>query len=305
MGLSPQNFRRQIAGEVVELHWRHWTALGVAAHGTREETFLIDLEPLIASTALIIENDGRLGSSVREWLLLYGKWVNQSRLKRAVSSIHNPRLKKGSANVDGILHHPDQMRDVRDAHRGSQRTKLKTSFDFGNPAIRQLALRHILGINAGVEVMLFISSNKGGSSNAIANEILVAQNSVYMILEQWSKVGLTLKVERDGRPIYVMHAPQPLFDALGLRGIPRYLNWTKTFSFLWKVIDAIHAEGDTYLTASKFRDILSEARTLSTVLGLTVPSPAGYPGPQYFEPFASSVLQILERLKNPASGKKK
>jgi hypothetical protein len=82
MELSLKEFRERFYHDLIEIHWRHWSALGVSTHVKPERYWIIDLEPLIISTLAIGLRDKRLLSSSLEWLIKNGEWMNLSRLKR-------------------------------------------------------------------------------------------------------------------------------------------------------------------------------------------------------------------------------
>src|SRR4030066_590231 len=95
MEASLREFKEKFYKVLLDIHWKHWTALGVASHVKPEKTRIIDLEPLIISTLTIGLKDKRLLSSSIEWLIKNGEWINLSRLKRIVKvfSERLPELK--------------------------------------------------------------------------------------------------------------------------------------------------------------------------------------------------------------------
>ncbi len=87
MEASLREFKGKFYNALLDIHWKHWTALGVASHVKPEKTWIIDLEPLIVSTLAIGLQDKRLLSSSTEWLIKNGEWINLSRLKRILAEI--------------------------------------------------------------------------------------------------------------------------------------------------------------------------------------------------------------------------
>ncbi len=68
MEIRLTEFKKGFVDKLIEIHWRHWTTLGVASHVKPEKTWVVDLEPLIISTLAIGLHDKRLLSSSFEWL---------------------------------------------------------------------------------------------------------------------------------------------------------------------------------------------------------------------------------------------
>ena len=63
MEISLREFKEKFYSGLLDIHRRHWTALGVASHVKPEKTRIVDLEPLIISTLTIGLQDKRLLSS--------------------------------------------------------------------------------------------------------------------------------------------------------------------------------------------------------------------------------------------------
>lgn len=89
MRLSLKEFKERFYNALLDIHWKHWTALGVVSHVKPERKWIIDLEPLIVSTLTIGLKDKRLLSSSIEWLIKNGEWINLSRLKRIAKVFQN------------------------------------------------------------------------------------------------------------------------------------------------------------------------------------------------------------------------
>jgi hypothetical protein len=90
-----------------------------------------------------------------------------------------------------------------------------------------------------------------------------------------------------------------LLDAIGLKEIPNYLNWTRTFLWLDRLAKALSIPpwcDDEYLLSSLFRDLFNKAESIGRFLAIKVPEPTSYLGKQYFMPFALCILKILKKL---------
>jgi hypothetical protein len=218
MEISLKEFKEKFYNDLLEIHWRHWTALGVTSHMKPEKTWIIDLEPLIISTLTIGLQDKRLLSSSIEWLINNGEWINLSRLKRIVKvfSERFPGLKEP-------LFSPEILELFVDTYNKNARYKIKfgtldsyeeeyvineyknffNTFKVRNvtagpklqlSSLIQLLLRNILGVDAHTEILIYLLAKESGNSNSIAKEIFYNQKNIYTVLERWSRAQMVTKI---------------------------------------------------------------------------------------------------------------
>lgn len=80
--MSANDYKENLQESVLNLLWRQWSALGVAAHATgRADAAVLDPEALLVFTARFARCDQRLYDLVLNWLLVYESLVNLPRLK--------------------------------------------------------------------------------------------------------------------------------------------------------------------------------------------------------------------------------
>ena len=323
MELSLKEFKEKFYNALLDIHWRHWTALGVTSHMKPEKTWRIDLEPLIISTLTIGLQDKRLLSSSIEWLINNGEWINLRRLKRIVKvfSERFPGLKEP-------LFSPEILELFVDTYNKNARYKIKlgkldsyeeeyvineyknffNTFKVRNvtagpklqlSSLIQLLLRNILGIDARTEILIYLLAKESGNSNSIAKEIFYNQKNIYTVLERWSHAQMVTKISEQKIMRYSINRKKELLHAIGLKEIPKYLNWTKTFLFLDRLAKALSISpwcDDEYLLSSLFRDLFIEGKSTGKSLNINIPEPVHYAGKQYFYPFALGILRILKKL---------
>jgi hypothetical protein len=167
------------------------------------------------------------------------------------------------------------------------------------PPLIQLLLRNIFGVDARTEILIYLLANASGNSNSIAKEICYNQKNVYSILEKWSRARIITKISEQKIPRYSINRKKELLHALGLKEIPNYLNWTRTFLFLSRLAKALSIlpwSEDEYLLSSLFRDLSEETKLVCKSLNLIIPDPVQYAGKAYFSPYASEILRLLKRL---------
>lgn len=324
MEMSLKEFKEKFFNNLIEIHWRHWTALGIGSHAKLEKYWIVDLEPLIVSTLAIGLQDKRLLSSSIEWLIKNGELINLSRLKRIVKvfSEQFPGLKEPTF-------FPEIMELFVDTYNKTARNKIKfwkidsygpgeklineyksffntfkvrnvtTGPKLRHPSLIQLLLRSIFGVDARTEILIYLLVDESGNSNSIAKEIFYNQKNIYTILERWSRAQMVTKISEQKIPRYSINRKKELLQAIGLKEIPKYLNWTRTFLFLDRLAEALSIapwSEDEYLLSSLFRDLFNESKSIGKSLNINIPEPVQYPGKQYFSPFALGILRILKKL---------
>ena len=322
--ISLSEFKEKFSNTLLDLHWKHWTALGVASHVKPEETWIIDLEPLIVSTLAIGLQDKRLLSSSLEWLIKNGEWINLSRLKRIVKAFSErlPGLKEPPFCPEVLelfvsTYNKNARNKIKfwksdsDGPRKNLVNEYKTFFGafkirnitteprLHHSSLIQLLLRSILGVDAHTETLIYLLANESGNSNSIAKEIYYNQKNIYTILERWSRAQIVTKISKQKIPRYSLDRKKELLCAFGLKEIPKYINWTRTFLLVDRLSKAVSTppwSDDKYLLSSLFRDLVNESTSIGKSLGINMPEPAHYPGKQYFSPFALGVLGTLKKL---------
>ncbi len=319
-----RDFKEKFHNVLLDIHWKHWTSLGVGSHINPEKNRIIDLEPLIVSTLIIGLQDKRLLSSSLEWVIKYGEWINLSRFKRIVKAFCEP-----VPVLNEPLVNPELLRLFIDTYNKHARYKIKFGKSitpgrennindeikrfFSNFKVRhvttrpkiqfssliQLLLRNIFGVDARTEILIYLLTHESGNSNSIAKEIFYNQKNVYTILERWSHVRMITKISERNISGYALNRKEELFQAIGLKEIPKYLNWTKTyllFDQLSKTLSTPPWSDDEYLLSSLFRDLYKGSLSIGRSLHVNIPEPTHSPGKKYFSPFASGILNIGKML---------
>lgn len=324
MKISLKEFKEKFSEGLLEIHWRQWSALGIASHVEPETNWFIDLEALVLSTLVLGLKDARLLNASIEWLIKNGEWLSLQRVKRIakvftrspaeLSPQFGPLLdsaafgllgeilrKEGQKgwSAEGVSSQRTEKTEYEALFRNFQKRDIVTEPVLQSPSLLQLRLRGVFGVGARVEVITYLLSHKSGNSNAMAKEVFYDQKSIYRILEKWHKAGLLAKVKRPRVGTFTLEKKEEWINTLGLKGMPVFLNWVNVFHLFNQVLRALSLQPwseDEYMLSSFFRDILEEAKGLGSSLGISFPEPAQYPGAGYFPPFALKVLEAIERL---------
>lgn len=140
---------------VLDMLWSQWHELGVAATVPRRHSDdFVDLEPLIAFTAVHGDLDPRLRDESIDWVLRYGTYVSKARLKNVLAQWgaledHHFRQYAATVNANGRLGWPAAGGRPL-AFRSRARSVLE---DLKRPALISLRIRAIFGVGARAELI--------------------------------------------------------------------------------------------------------------------------------------------------------
>ena len=291
---SPKQFKETLRDKLLELFWRQWRTLGVSAHG-RETDHLLDLEALILATAALGAHDRRLLEASGRWLRSFREWVNLARLRRMSAAFTRP---------DASLKRPLVTKAIWDDVIAS------ASENPGNPgmkpvaappllkkaALMQLYLRGIFGVNARVEILIYLFLETGGNSNQISREIDFDQKNVYRILERWVEAGFIHKESGKKQNIYSQERGRILLP--NVQAPFAFWSWSRFFQFYTRLLTVASTapwSKDAYLLSSFFRDIHPQAASLSRSAGISLPDPDLHTGAALFAPMAQALASLLDR----------
>jgi hypothetical protein len=325
MAISLVDFRRAFLDEFQELHWRQWTALGVASHVAAEKNWSLDLEALMTSTVMLRQSDPRLFHVAVEWVIVNIDLVNSPRLKRiqklfgrregeqfppliqpnAMERVNAALRRHGKKElpVVGVEKGVDRSHDSKGESdsMGFDARGVVTTAEVRNPSLQQLFLRRVFGINARPEILLYFLTHEAGNSLQIAREVFYDQKTVYRILENWGRAGLLERIPKGRRRNYSLQDKQAWVKLLKIRDESRgFLNWGRVFRVFAMVMQALHTppwSEDAYLFSSFFRDIHGELSVVFSLLDMVVPDPGVYPGEEFFSPMAEEILSLFQKLR--------
>jgi hypothetical protein len=324
MEISLKEFKERFCNDLIEIHWRHWSALGVSTHVRPERRWIIDLEPLIISTLAMGLSDKRLLSSSLEWLIKNGEWLNLSRLKRILRIFMEPfpgpkepivvpemfglfidtynknaRNKITYKKAESYKTEDNKVQEYKTIFNNFRVRNVVTKPKLRDPSLLQILLRGFFGVDAHVEILIYLLVSDGGNSNFIARETFYDQKNIYRILEKWENAQIITKISENKAALYSLNRKGQWLAAIGLKTPPNYVNWTRIFLFLNQLAIGLSTppwSEDEYLLSSFFRDLFNRAESIGARLNIKVPVPTLYSGKQYFAPFALCVLKMLKKL---------
>ncbi|MDP8262202.1 MAG: hypothetical protein P9M13_02740 [Candidatus Ancaeobacter aquaticus] len=320
MKISPNNFKEELQNKLIELHWKQWTALGLSSNVKEQSRWFIDLESLILSTLFIGRFDKRLLGESLGWILKNRRYINLSRLKNLSKHfLEKIKYPNGPLIIEGLIDLIEEIQRTADSKIGgididsvSQSFPEEYSQTIRNMVLKnsvvepqvkknasmQLHLRCIFGVNARVEILLYLMTIKEGNSNRIAKEIFYNQKIVYRILESWSGAGFLARQRKKRETLYLLQDGSMFVKSISDVEKFHYINWGEFFTFfdnLLLVLDAEPWSSDAYLVSSSFRNVIEEAIITGRYFDITYPDIKLYQGDSFFHPFASKTLDILTK----------
>lgn len=311
MKISLKEFNQDFTDAFLNLHWQQWSALGVAAHLPPAAKWVIDLEALTLSTYAIGIRDRRLYKSALEWLRENRSWLNLPRLKRMGRIYTQPVLEPNlgppidSARLEWLVDTVKKFRSNHEVNDNPDGQDLEskgvvTDPPLQKPALLQLKLRGLFGIDAKAEVLMYFLGNQSGNSNSIAREIFFDQKNIYRVLENWRQAGILTRIKGARIGSFSLERKNEWLETLAVKTAPPYFPWPRAFHFLNHVFSALSLppwSENEYALSSLFRNILDETKKTGIFLKVGFPDPAQYPGEEYFYPFAEKIMELLTRLK--------
>jgi hypothetical protein len=301
MKSSLESFKRSLRDSFLELLWRQWRSLGVAAHGP-ESMQPIDLEALLLATAVAAGQDRRLWQTALQWLSRFHEWVNGARLNRmALPFTGLDQWLKRRLIDEGDWRQAAAMLDP--ATRKRQGAKNDPRGDrallpprLRKPALLQLFLRGIFGVNARAELGLYLLAVGEGNSNQIARETHYDQKNVYVILERWAEAGFVAREKQGRQNLYSLQPGGALFWPAPTDG--KFWRWEPFFRSFGRLFAAAHAapwRSDAYLLSSLFRAEHGVIIPFARAAGIALPDPQLFSGERFFAPMAVALPRIPER----------
>jgi hypothetical protein len=342
-----ENWQESLSEKINEIIWSQWSALGayVAAEPCRGS--VIDPEALVVGTCAFGREDARIFDEAMDWTLVNHGLLKAWRLKRISRAFEADTRRALGAVLDYVAGDtgkdifPGVRKEARNALRGSEAEELfrreKGRYndghkqadvvflewkllrgsprirrhsgkpDLGNPANLMLRLRDYYGAGARADVMTWLLTNEGGSSNGIASRIKYRQGSVYGVLEDLVSAGIAHKEGGRGNAYYWIDR-EKVAASLGLgKKRPAFFIWGDVLRAFDMVMSDRWTRQETYenvfLAAERMRDLAVEVIPMLRRAGqplsrIPFPDPARLKGAEHTEAliaFLDQAAAILER----------
>lgn len=261
MGTWQENLIKQI--EVIM--WSQWVTLGAYMAGRPCEKSVVDPEALVVATCALARGSSRIFDEAMDWTARNHAVLKGSRLKRIAKEFKGDTFRAlgaflefisqtgGKTILPGVRAEAEKsigrggteelfwlqkgMFAGREKEadplflrwgflRGTPRMRGHSlSPDTGNPANLMVRAREYYGMNARADIITFLLTEKGGSSNGIAVKTKYDQAVVYRALEDLVSAGI-VKKHGQVRMGYYWLDREDVASSMGIGGTrPVYFVW--------------------------------------------------------------------------------
>jgi hypothetical protein len=171
----------RIRSVAVDIAWQMWSALGVSSWESRTPRSVIELEPLIALTAVGAWDDRRLVSQAVDWCVANADLVSLHQMRRVVEDNEWPfegPIAEFGATAGHFMRKP--WPGVRSEQPFLRDLPLKSKPpDLRDPALIALRLRAVFGVGARSEILRFLLFHPWPNTAAqIAREIPYGERQI-------------------------------------------------------------------------------------------------------------------------------
>ena len=279
--------------------WIQWIALGVDAVGEPEDA-VVDPEALIALTAELADADARLRDVSTDWCVVYGRYVNGSRLKQVVRELRTPPGAIGqyvaTVAAGGGPAWPMATQPRPDyAARGKARLESALA-----PPQLRIRLRAAFGVNARADVLatLLADPQIGLSVADLARRTRFTKPNVAFAVDALVLAGL-LEVRAVGNERRVALARDGKILP-GLRPPIVQPDWVARFGVALEVLRFDQQDGmSPSVRAIEARRLVEGLLARITSEGLPEPNLDTF-GDQFSSAFDRWVVQLVDSLGSPS-----
>lgn len=204
----------------VDLAWGLWAELGVSTWSRTHARWCVDLEPLIAFTAIVANtHDPRLLRESIDWCVRNERFISRHQLRHVMKAQSWPSVGRIAAFGATVSR-----------HTGTKWPELDTAepYDFQlsgkshvpsleQPASLQLRLRAVLGVSARAEIVrvLITNTTREWSAAEIAERVAYTTRQVTSDLEMLTLGGLIDRVPGPGGAAYLLAHPDHVVRLVG------------------------------------------------------------------------------------------
>lgn len=258
----------EIKSTSVDIAWQMWSALGVSSWESPTPRSVIELEPLIAMTAIAARDDRRLLTQAIDWCAANADLISLHQMRRVTAKdgwpIAGPLAEFG-ATAGHFMR--KSWPGVQDEEPFIRELPLKsTPPDLREPALIALRLRAVFGVGARSEIVRFMLFHPQPSTiSQIAREILYGERQIAKDLRLLSLAGIARR-STDGPSTEYVLADALALEAITGRPTAEPVPWGPAFRVMTGLADVF-----TELATTNLRNpdtvIAARFRRLDRVLG--------------------------------------
>lgn len=294
-----QRLASSLQGALLNRAWIQWAALGVNATVERDEA-VVDPEALIVLTAELGDADARLRDLSTDWCVMYGRYVNGSRLKQVARELGTPdeiigeyvatvATSGGPSWPMGTRPRPDYVR----------RNKARLDSAESRPRLR-IRLRAAFGVNARADILAALLAASPGGLNAadLARVTRFTKPSVASALDALLLAGLVTARAVGNERRFTLPPRVPILP--GLRPVVAQPDWVARFAVALEVLRfSVRDDMSTVVRGIEARRLISQlADRISTE---RMPKPfLDSGGDEFSIAFDRWIVHLVDWLRAPA-----
>ncbi len=301
---------REFEQAVLNLAWRHWTALGVSGWRLESQSTVsadstaVDPEALIHITASLAEREPRLRDEATDWCIAYGRYVSKVRLKNQlrldIADTQAFHSFAATVNRHAHLGWPDDGAQPR-RFEPTGRSQLVVR---GSSEALRMRARLIFGVSARAELLVLLATEQHWSSSAseLAERVNYGRRNVVEALDALARTGLVREMDAPGGRRYALADPVALRAVLG-RPPERFLDWGRAFKACWIALQTLRNFAGAATTVQIVEAVKAAERIESELMHFWLSPPRATPrGSTAWQRFGPWALDLVAMLKNPAAG---
>jgi hypothetical protein len=233
------SYREEVQRLVLGTLWSLWAELGLSGWERWHRNTLVDLEALIVATARMGERDPRLLEEALDWCIANGRIASAVRFKHLVAAADGATRQAferfaGTVNAHAPLRWPSAGPALR-----ASRTGRSASPDLSRPALLQLRLRALWGVNARAEV-LRVMLPEGGRFMGVSEVSLATaygKDAVSDALDSLQRGGLLARAGRANQYLYRLVREDELRALVGSVPVPE-VDWSMALPVMVSMLEA-------------------------------------------------------------------
>lgn len=230
----------RIRSVAVDIAWQMWSALGVSSWESRTPRSVIELEPLIALTAVGAWDDRRLVSQAVDWCVANADLVSLHQMRRVVEDNAWPfegPIAEFGATAGHFMRKP--WPGVRSEQPFLRDLPLKSKPpDLRDPALIALRLRAVFGVGARSEILRFLLFHPWPNTAAqIAREIPYGERQITKDLRLLTLADITRSSMHGSSAEYVLSDASALESITG-KPSAQPMPWGPVFRLTTEMADA-------------------------------------------------------------------
>jgi len=333
MKISLADFKERFHDLLLRFLWRQWSALGVAGHSDKKDSWMIDPEALLLFSTVIARLDARLFDEILDWLLKNGSWINLQRLTRlqeerelgdpfilapiasylSGDSAHKKWeiLTQKALSATGnskplfpgvpVLGNVDETFLKWGWQRGSIKPRqLSQSPQMDQPATFLLKLRSLFGRQSRADVIAWLLSHESGHPAEIARQLSYFPRSIQVVLNELALSG-HIYAARSGREKHfaIRHEEWRFlitWDTPEPSAYPQWIQWGILFRVLRRFYDLLEQPNLKTMSPSLQAIEIKRALDVASLVKAGLPAHLTHPPSNTGPEFFGKCVHDLEKL---------